>query len=232
MKSWACARRAACSISSRGTGPARAGVGDVLGDRRGEQERVVAGDRDGAAQRAQLDLAQVRAVDQHPPAARRRTGARRARRGSSCRSRWRRRARRCARPARRGRCRSAPPGRREPAGAVRRRCSAWRCFVVRSGRCSVRGAVPSPWSRPGAGQSRPRRTRRCRHSAASRPAAARGRCRPAAAARRRGSVSARGAVEHLEDARAGRGGALGEVERSRRACASARSASAGTGRRR
>ena len=62
MNSWACARRAACSISStRGVG---LGVGDVLGDGRGEQERVVADDRDGLAQRAQVDLAHVGAVEQ------------------------------------------------------------------------------------------------------------------------------------------------------------------------
>jgi hypothetical protein len=43
--------------------PAR--VGDVLGHRRGEQERVVVDDRDRRAQRAHVDVTHVGAVDEH-----------------------------------------------------------------------------------------------------------------------------------------------------------------------
>ena len=130
MNSWAWARRAACfDRLARGVGVR---VGDVLGDGLREQERIVADDRDGLAQRAQVHLAHVGAVEQHAPGARRHTAARSTRRGWSCRSRWRRRARSCARPARRGRRRSAPPARR---GRARRRSvGARRCCgrLVRS----------------------------------------------------------------------------------------------------
>ena len=60
MNSCACARRAACSISlaRRPAGPR---VGDVLGDGGGEQERVVADDRDGVAQRARRSTSRTSA---------------------------------------------------------------------------------------------------------------------------------------------------------------------------
>ena len=45
-------------------------VGDVLGDRGAEQERVVVDDRDRAPQRAQVDVAHVGAVDEHAPGGR------------------------------------------------------------------------------------------------------------------------------------------------------------------
>ena len=51
-------------LLDRGLG---AGVGDVLGDGRGEQEGVVADDRHGAAQRAQAHVADVGPVEQHAP---------------------------------------------------------------------------------------------------------------------------------------------------------------------
>ena len=53
-----------------GEGGVRARVGDVLGDGGGEQEGIVADDRDRVAQRAQVDLADVGAVDEHGARAR------------------------------------------------------------------------------------------------------------------------------------------------------------------
>ena len=66
MKSWACARRAAASISSRAR--VRRGRRRCSRDGGGEQERVVVDDRDLRAQRRQVDVAHVGAVDQHAPA--------------------------------------------------------------------------------------------------------------------------------------------------------------------
>ena len=65
MNSWARAARAAAMISSpRGVGPA---VGDVLGDRAVEQERLLQHDADVAAVFFQREGADVDAVDQDRP---------------------------------------------------------------------------------------------------------------------------------------------------------------------
>ena len=112
MKSCACARRGGASISSRVASGAR--VGDVVGDRGGEQERVVVDDRDRAAQRGR----------RRRRARRRRRSARRPRvdvvearraaaRATSCPSRSRRRARPCV-PGRDVRSTSCSAGRAAP----------------------------------------------------------------------------------------------------------------------
>ena len=74
--------------SPRG-GAVRARVGDVLGDARGEQERVVADDRDGAAHASARSPRARRRRRAAPRRRRGHTAARSARRGSSCPSRWR-----------------------------------------------------------------------------------------------------------------------------------------------
>ena len=68
MKSWACARRAAASICSWRR--VRPRVGDVPRDGVGEEEAVVGDEGDLVAQRGEVDLADVGAVDQHAALAR------------------------------------------------------------------------------------------------------------------------------------------------------------------
>ena len=63
MKSCACAARAAASISSRRR--VEPAVAQVVGDRAGEQHRILEHDGDALAQRSDAVLAHVDAVDQH-----------------------------------------------------------------------------------------------------------------------------------------------------------------------
>ena len=156
--------RAARPVRPRAQGRAGAPVGDVLGDGRREQERVVADDRHGLAQRAQLDLAHVGAVEQDLPGAR------------VVQSRDQRDEARLARAGRADQRDGAPGGHVQ-------------VDVARAPRAlrAPRGAVARR-VRPRADRSRRRRTRRLRRSAGSRRAAPRGRCRAAAAGRPGGAT--------------------------------------------
>ena len=87
-------------------------VGDVVAQRRGEQERVVGDQADLAAQRSEVDVAHVGAVDDERCRRSGRTGAGSATPASTCPIRSCRRARRCGRPRRRGRLPRAPARRR------------------------------------------------------------------------------------------------------------------------
>ena len=178
MKSWACARRAARSISSRACVGAAARVGDVVGDGGGEQERRVVDDRDRLAQRDGVDVAHVGAVDEH------RAGVdvvepreQRDERGLA-RARSRRRARRSCPPATssddvvqrvtgralvaEGRRRAARRGRCRRAAAP---ASAGAAIAAARGRAARTGARPRR-SRAGPGRAT------CRASASARAASA------------------------------------------------------------
>ena len=69
MKSWALARRAASTISaSRRADPPES---DVVADRAAEQEHVLRDEGDFGAQRREVDVGDVLAVDRRPPVAQR-----------------------------------------------------------------------------------------------------------------------------------------------------------------
>ena len=74
-----------------------------------------------AAERLLRHVAEVEAVDRDPALASGRRSARSASRSSTCRRRCGRRARRSSRPARRGRCRAAPPAPRRRSRSGRSR---------------------------------------------------------------------------------------------------------------
>ena len=109
MKPAACARSAARSTSARvASGPP---VGDVLVHGRAEQERVVVDDADRVAQRGQVDLAHVGAVDPHRARGHVVEPREQLHQRRLARARSRRPGRPSSRPRRRGRCRAAPaPG--------------------------------------------------------------------------------------------------------------------------